>query len=66
MERNAYEELRNLCFSPNRMIKSRKVRWAGHVVHMGHMTNASRTLVENLKERDHLADIGVDGRVISI
>jgi hypothetical protein len=31
------EELHNLCSSPsiNRMIKSRRMRWAGHVARMG-------------------------------
>ena len=31
------EELNDLYFSPNtvRVIKSRRMRWAGHVVHMG-------------------------------
>jgi hypothetical protein len=30
------KELRNLYCSPNiRMIKSRMIRWAGHVAHMG-------------------------------
>jgi hypothetical protein len=34
-------------FSPNiiRMIKSRKMRWAGHVTGMGEKRNASRILV---------------------
>jgi hypothetical protein len=31
------EEVHNLCSSPNilRMIKSRRIRWAGHVARMG-------------------------------
>jgi hypothetical protein len=35
------EELRNLYASPNiiRVIKSEKMRWAGHVAHMGDMRN---------------------------
>jgi hypothetical protein len=41
------EELHNLYSSPNiiRMIKSRKLRWAGHVVRMGETRNAYRILV---------------------
>jgi hypothetical protein len=41
------EELHNLYSSPNiiRMIKSRKMRWAGHVARMGETTNAYRILV---------------------
>jgi hypothetical protein len=41
------EELHNLYFSPSiiRMIKSRRMRWAGHVARMGETRNAYRILV---------------------
>jgi hypothetical protein len=41
------EELHNLNSLPNiiRMIKSRRMRWAGHVAHMGEKRNACRILV---------------------
>jgi hypothetical protein len=41
------EELHNLYSSPNiiRMIKLRRVRWAGHVARMGETRNAYRILV---------------------
>jgi hypothetical protein len=41
------EELHNLYSSPNilRMIKSRRMRWAGHVARMGENRNAYRILV---------------------
>jgi hypothetical protein len=41
------EELHNLYFSPNiiRMMKSRRMRWAGHVAQMGEKRNAYRILV---------------------
>jgi hypothetical protein len=41
------EELHNLYFSPNiiRMIKSRRMRWAGNVARMGEMRNTNRILV---------------------
>jgi hypothetical protein len=41
------EELHNLYSSPNtiRMIKSRRIRWAGHVARMGKTRNAYRILV---------------------
>jgi hypothetical protein len=41
------EELHNLYSSPNiiRMIKSRRMRWAGHVPRMGEKRNACRILV---------------------
>jgi hypothetical protein len=41
------EELNDLCCSPNivRVIKSRKMRWAGHVARMGVKRDAYRVLV---------------------
>jgi hypothetical protein len=41
------EELHNLYSSPNiiRTIKSRRMRWAGYVAHMGEKRNAYRILV---------------------
>jgi hypothetical protein len=41
------EELHNLCSPPSiiRMIKSRRVRWAGHVARMGAERNAYMILV---------------------
>jgi transcription termination factor 2 len=47
------EELHNLYSSPNiiRMIKSRRMRWAGHVARMGEKRNANRILVGKLEGR---------------
>jgi hypothetical protein len=58
---NLEEELHNLYFSPNiiRLIKSRRIRWAGHVAHMGEMRNVYKILVENLK-----GDPNVDRKII--
>jgi hypothetical protein len=41
------EELNNLYSSPNivRVIKSRRIRWAGHVAHMGERRGIHRVLV---------------------
>jgi hypothetical protein len=41
------EELYNLYASPNiiRVIKSRRMRWAGHVTHMGEMKNSYEILI---------------------
>jgi hypothetical protein len=43
------EELHSLYSSPNiiRMIKSRRVKWTGHVARMGVMRNAYKILVGN-------------------
>jgi len=59
------EELNDLYSSPNtvRVIKSR-MRWAGHVAHMGKRRGVYRVWWVNLRERDRLGDQGVDGRII--
>jgi hypothetical protein len=46
------EELHNLYSWPNiiTMIKSRRMRWAGHVERMGEKRNACRILVGNPEE----------------
>ena len=40
--------------SPNiiRVMKSRRMRWAGHVAHMGDMTDAYRVLVGRLEGKE--------------
>ena len=45
------EELNDLYSSPSivRVIKSRRLSWAGHVVHMGEMTGGCRVLVGKLE-----------------
>jgi hypothetical protein len=50
------EELHNLYSSPNiiRMIKSRRMRWAGHVARMGEKRNAYRILVGKQEGKRHL------------
>jgi hypothetical protein len=47
------EELRDLYSSPNiiRIIKSRRMRWAGHVARMGEKRNAYRLMVGNPEEQ---------------
>jgi hypothetical protein len=39
-----------------RMIKSRTMRWAGHVGRIGEKMNVYRILLESQKERDHWED----------
>jgi hypothetical protein len=60
------EELNDLYSSPNsiRVIKSRRMRWMGHVARMGEKRVAYRILVGRHGEGDHLGDPGVDGRII--
>jgi hypothetical protein len=58
-------ELHILNPSPDiiRQIKSRRMRWAGHVARMGEGRNVYRVWWESLKETDHLEDQDVDGRM---
>jgi hypothetical protein len=58
------EELHNLYTSPNITgTKRRRMRWTGHVAHMGSMINVYKILAgKNLKGRDNLEDLCVDGK----
>jgi hypothetical protein len=49
------KELHDLYSSPSiiRLIKSRRMRWAGYVARMVENKNAYRLLVGNQTERDH-------------
>ena len=60
------QELNDLYCSPNivRVIKSRRMRWAGHVARMGGRRGVYRVWWGNLKERDHLTDPDIDGRIM--
>jgi hypothetical protein len=44
-------------------IKSRRMRWAGHVARMGEGRNLYRVLVGKPEGKDRLKDQGVDGRM---
>jgi uncharacterized protein YjiS (DUF1127 family) len=59
------EEFYNLYTSPNilRVIKSRRMRYVEQVAHMEQMRHTVFWL-GNLKGRDHLEDIGIDGNII--
>jgi hypothetical protein len=50
------EEFHNIYFSPNiiRAVKSRKMRWAGHVERMGEMINAYKILVGRYEGKRNL------------
>jgi hypothetical protein len=60
------EELSDLYCSPIiiGVIKSRRMRWAGHVARIGERRGVYSFLWGNLRERDHLEDSGVEGRII--
>jgi len=60
------EELNDLYSEPNifRVIKSRIMRWAGHVARMGKEEAYTGFWWGNLRERDHLKGPIVDGRII--
>jgi hypothetical protein len=60
------EELNDLYCLPNivRVIKSRRIRWAGYVARMGRGEAYTGFWWGNVRERDHLGDPGVDGRII--
>jgi hypothetical protein len=58
-------KLHNLYSLPDiiRQIKSRRMRWVGHEARMGEGRNVYRVLVGKPRERDHLKEQGVDGRM---
>jgi hypothetical protein len=61
------DEFHGLYSSPNivKVIKSRKMRWAGHVAHMGEGRGVYRALIgrHSTKVRDHWEDLGIGGRI---
>jgi len=60
------EELNDLYSSPNivRVIKSRRMRWDGHVARMGEERGVYRVLVGKPEGRNHWGDLGVDGWIM--
>jgi hypothetical protein len=60
------EELNDLYSSPNItwVIKSRRMRWVGHVARMGEKRGVYRILVGRPEGRRPLGDPGIDGRII--
>jgi hypothetical protein len=59
------EELHILYSSPYiiRQIKSRRIRWAGHVACMGEERNVYKVLMGKPEGKNHLEDQDVDGRM---
>ena len=60
------EELNDLHSSPNivRVIKSRRMIWAGHVARMGEGRGVHKVLVGKPDGKNHWGDQDVDGRII--
>jgi hypothetical protein len=60
------EELHDLYSSPSiiTIIKSRRMRWAGHVARMGRRGTLIDYWWESQRERDHSEDPDVDGWII--
>jgi len=60
------EELNGFYSSPNnvRVIKSRRMRWAGHVARMGEEKGCIGSWWGNRREGDHWGDLGVNGWII--
>jgi hypothetical protein len=58
------DELHSLCSSPNiRVIKSRRMRWAGHVARMGRGKVFIGFWLGGPKVIDHCEDLGIGGRI---
>jgi hypothetical protein len=63
---NSYCGHNNLYSSPNmvRVIKSRRMTWAGHVAHTGEERGCIVSWWGNRRKRDHWGDLGIDGWII--
>jgi len=59
-EPNEFYSLLNIV----RVIKSRRMRWVGHVARMGEVRGCIGSWWGNRREGDHWGDLGVDGWII--
>ena len=66
MRRLHNEELNDLYSSPNiiQVLKSRRMRWVGHIACMGEWKGAYRAFVPKVMERQHLEDPDIGRRII--
>jgi hypothetical protein len=62
--RRRHNELHNFHATRNniRRVKSRRMRWAGHVAWVGRIRNSYNILFGKLERRDHLEDLDIDGK----
>jgi hypothetical protein len=62
------EELHGLYSSPSiiKMIKARRMIWAGYMARVGELRGAYNILVGKPEGRRHWEDLGVDGRITLI
>jgi hypothetical protein len=60
------EGLNDLYSSPHiiQIIKSKRMRWAGHMARFEQRRGAYRVWVGRSKGKDHLEDLGIDGKII--
>jgi hypothetical protein len=60
------EELHDMYSSPNivRVIKSKRMRWVGHVARTGRVEACIGFCLVHLRTRDHSGDPDVDGRIV--
>jgi hypothetical protein len=60
------DELHNFYTSLNvtGVMKSRTIRWVGHLASMRVIISAYKILLENLKERDNVDVLGINGKLI--
>jgi len=60
------EEHYDLYYFPNinQVIKSRRMRWTGHVVCMGNRRGVCRVLMRKTHKKSNLEDLAIDGRII--
>jgi len=60
------EDLRDLYSLPNivQVVKSRRMRWAGHMARVVKGRGVHGVLVGNLRERDHWGDPDIEWRII--
>ena len=66
MEKASHSELHSLYHPSNivRLIKSRRLRWSGHVARMEEGRSAFKILAGKPTEKRLLGGLGVDGRTI--